>query len=61
MGTWYLSLAASLVLLSIGIFIHWSVVVLALILPFIPMLSFLLSRRTARRRQDADDGAGGTG
>jgi len=50
LGTWYLSLAASLVLIMIGLYIHWSVVVFGLILPFIPMLSFVLSRRAERRR-----------
>jgi len=50
LGTWYLSLAASLTLILIGMYIHWSVVVFGLFLPFIPMLSFVLSRRAERRR-----------
>jgi len=58
LGTWYLTLAASLVLILIGMYIHWSVVVFGLILPFIPMVSFVLSRRAERRRAaDADDGS----
>jgi len=58
LGTWYLSLAASLALILIGMYIHWSVVAFGLILPFIPMLSFVLSRRADRRRAaHADDAA----
>lgn len=56
MGAWYLSLAGSLFLIMIGMYIHWSVVLLGLLLPFIPMLSFLRSRRAQRLRAgEADD------
>lgn len=56
MGTWYLSLAVSLLLISIGIYVHWSVVIAGLLLPFLPMVSFVLQRRAARRRaSEADD------
>ena len=54
MGAWYLSLAGSLVLVLIGMYIHWSVVVVGLFLPFVPMISFLLSRRAERRRPESD-------
>ncbi len=50
MGTWYLSLVVSLLFILIGLYIHWSVVVFGFILPFIPMVSFVLSRRAERRR-----------
>jgi hypothetical protein len=57
-GTWYLSLAISLFLVLIGLYIHWSVVLLGLLLPFIPMVSFLVMRRAARKRdQQAGNGA----
>jgi lipid-A-disaccharide synthase-like uncharacterized protein len=56
LGTWYLSLAGSLFLVLIGMYIHWSVVVLGLLLPFLPMVSFLLARRTERRRAAGDQG-----
>jgi hypothetical protein len=57
-GTWYLSLAISLFLVLIGLYIHWSVVLLGLLLPFIPMVSFLMMRRAARKRdQQAGNGA----
>lgn len=49
-GTWYLSLAFSLFLILIGLYIHWSVVIVGLLLPFIPMVSFLLTRRANRKR-----------
>ncbi len=49
MGTWYLSLAVSLFLILIGIYIHWTVVAAGLLLPFVPMISVLLERRRARR------------
>jgi len=48
MGTWYLSLAVSLFLILIGIYIHWTVVMVGLFLPFVPMISFLLERRRLR-------------
>jgi len=53
MGTWYLSLAFSLFLIFIGLYIHWSVVLVGVMLPFIPMISVLLERRS-RRRDVAD-------
>ena len=55
MGAWYLSLAVSLFLIIIGMYIHWSIVLAGFFLPFIPMLSIVLSRRAARRR-DAQRG-----
>lgn len=58
LGTWYLSLAGSLLLVLVGMYIHWSVVVLGLLLPFLPMVSFVLARRTERRRAAGDPGRG---
>ncbi len=57
MGAWYLSLAGSLVLIMIGMYIHWSIVLLGFLLPFLPMVSFLLARRAERR--DAERGGDG--
>jgi len=48
MGTWYLSLAISLFLILVGIYIHWSVVLAGLLLPFIPLISILRDRRRRR-------------
>jgi len=52
MGTWYLSLAVSLFLILGGLFIHWSVVLAGLLLPFIPMIAIVVDRR--RKRADGD-------
>lgn len=51
-GTWYLSLAASLLLILIGLYVHWSVVLFGLVLPFIPIVSFVVMRRASRKRGD---------
>lgn len=59
MGTWYLSLAVSLFLVLIGIYIHWSVVLIGLMLPFVPMISFLLERRRQRAGEDPEQTAQG--
>jgi len=59
LGTWYLSLAGSLLLVLVGMYIHWSVVVIGLFLPLIPMLSFVLARRAERRRGVASTEAAG--
>jgi len=48
MGTWYLSLAFSLFLILVGMYIHWSIVLAGLLLPFVPMISILLDRRRRR-------------
>ncbi|TDJ48099.1 MAG: hypothetical protein E2O52_01605 [Gammaproteobacteria bacterium] len=58
MGTWYLCLVVSLLFILVGLYIHWSVVLFGLILPFVPMVSFVRSRRAERRRaehRDRDD------
>ena len=59
LGTWYLSLAGCLLLVMIGMYIHWSLVLLGLLLPFLPMVSFLLARRAGRR--DVERGGEGPG
>lgn len=61
MGAWYLSLAVSLVLILIGMYVHWSLVLLGFTLPFIPMLSFVLERRAERRRASQSADRSGTG
>jgi lipid-A-disaccharide synthase-like uncharacterized protein len=59
LGTWYLSLAGCLLLVMMGMYIHWSIVLLGLVLPFLPMVSFLLARRAERR--NAQQGGEGSG
>ncbi len=55
MGTWYLSLALSLFLILVGLWIHWSVVLVGALLPFIPMLLVVVQRR---RRRDSGGESG---
>ncbi len=55
MGAWYLSLAVSLFLILSGIFIHWSVVMVGLMLPFVPMISIVLERRRQRASGDLSE------
>ncbi len=55
MGAWYLSLAVSLFLILIGIFIHWSDVMVGLMLPFVPMISIVLVRRRQRASGDLSE------
>ncbi len=47
-GAWYLSLGVSLFLVLIGIYIHWSVVLVGALLPVWPMIATLVERRRAR-------------
>jgi hypothetical protein len=49
LGTWYLSLAASLLLILLGMYVHWTVVIAGLLLPFVPMVTFVIARRAERR------------
>jgi hypothetical protein len=39
----------------IGMYIHWSIVLFGMVLPFIPMISIVLSRRAERRRNNRDE------
>lgn len=52
MGAWYLSLAVSLLLILLGMVVHWSIMLMGLLLLFIPLISALLDRR--RGRVDGD-------
>jgi len=45
MGTWYLSLAGSLLLVFVGLYTHWLLVLIGAVLPFLPLLGFLVRRR----------------
>jgi len=54
MGTWFISLSASLVIVLIGLYIHWSVVLAGALLPFLPLLTELLRLRQSRRDRAAD-------
>ena len=44
MGAWYFSLGASLLLVFIGLYTHWSIILLGALLPFVPLVTFLINR-----------------
>ncbi len=44
MGAWYLSLGGSLMLMLIGLYTHWIVILVGALLPFVPLVSYLLQR-----------------
>lgn len=48
MGHWYFVLFISLLVMMIGLSIHWTVVLAGALLPFVPMVTLLLRRRRAR-------------
>jgi len=50
MGTWYSSLALSFFLVLFGLYTHWIVTLAGALLPFIPLIGMLASRRAAARR-----------
>jgi len=54
-GAWYLSLTVSLLLILTGLYIHWSVVLVGVLLPIVPMISFLVTRRAKRKRDSQAD------
>ncbi len=56
-GRWYLVLLISFLLILIGLFSHWSILLAGALLPFVPMLGLLLRRRRQRlspRQRPAD-------
>lgn len=44
MGAWYFSLGGSLLLVFIGLYTHWSILLLGAVLPFVPFVIFLKNR-----------------
>lgn len=58
MGHWYLVLFVSLLVMMIGMSIHWTVVLAGALLPFVPMVTLLLRRRreppAAPQQEDSD-------
>lgn len=45
MGGWFWLIALGLFLVLIGLYLHWSVILLGALLPFVPILAELLRRR----------------
>jgi len=43
-GAWYFSLGFSVLLVFIGLYTHWSIILLGALLPFVPLVIFLLNR-----------------
>jgi hypothetical protein len=43
-GAWYFSIGASLLLVFIGLYTHWSIILLGALLPFVPLVTFLINR-----------------
>jgi hypothetical protein len=44
-GAWYFSIGVSLLLVFIGLYTHWSIILLGALLPFVPLVIFLMNRR----------------
>lgn len=55
MGAWYLSLAVGLFLILIGMTIHWTVMLVGVLLLFIPMVSALIGRRRRRTARESNE------
>jgi len=43
-GAWYLIIGASLLLILIGLYTHWTIFLLGAVLPFMPLVFFLYKR-----------------
>lgn len=52
MGAWSLLLGLGLALVFIGLFTHWSVMVLGALLPFVPVVVELVRRRRDNPRSE---------
>jgi hypothetical protein len=49
MGAWSLLLAFGLGLVFLGLFTHWSIIVVGALLPFVPVVAEIIRRRSGRR------------
>jgi hypothetical protein len=58
MGAWYLSIGLSLVLILVGLYTHWLVILFAVLLPVVPILTLLARRRLARRPNSREEPPG---
>lgn len=45
MGAWSFLIAIGLSLVFVGLFTHWSIIVIGALLPFLPVVAELLRRR----------------
>ena len=50
MGPWSLLIMLGLLLVFLGLFTHWSIILLGALLPFVPVVAEIVRRR--RRKSD---------
>lgn len=48
MGAWSFLIALGLFLVFVGLFTHWTIILLGALLPFVPVLLELVRRRSRR-------------
>ncbi|MEO8445754.1 MAG: hypothetical protein ABI567_12175 [Gammaproteobacteria bacterium] len=48
MGGWFWLIALGLFLVLIGLYLHWSVILLGALLPFVPVVAEYLRRRRSK-------------
>lgn len=48
MGAWALLIATGVMLVFLGLFTHWSILLIGALLPFLPVVTELLRRRRKR-------------
>lgn len=54
MGAWSLLLAFGLCLVFLGLFTHWSIILIGALLPFVPVILELARRRRIRGGDNPD-------
>lgn len=54
MGGWFWLIALGLFLVLIGLYLHWSVILIGALLPFVPVVAELLRRRRSAESLEAD-------
>ena len=52
MGGWYLSLSGCLLLVFIGMYTHWTLIAVGALLPFVPLITYILKQRADRRPKE---------
>lgn len=55
MGAWSFLLALGFFLIFLGLFTHWSIILIGALLPFVPLLAELLRRQRARDLRGDDE------
>lgn len=52
MGAWFWLIVVGLLLVMVGLYLHWSLVLAGALLPFVPVVAEWQRRRQARARRD---------